>query len=1247
MIGADVAGIGRLPCVPAYVRGSVACRAGAMDRADRLARSLELEKAYVHDTYQEMYHPAHKTKPWPKVTQFLHDLEPGSLVCDIGCGTGKYLSTNPHVFKLGVDRCLRLTEIARSQDSEVLVCDNLTLPFKDCSLDAILSVAVIHHFSTTERRVSALQELARVLRIGGRMIITVWAMERRHRKFESQDVLMPSQKPCKNIESESTEFSTTTTTSDEEYISTRKKSNSDSMTRSSKVCCERKNRRKEQSNSKKGIASSPSSSSLSSPANETCYSFVRKAIQLAGSTKRGKVASKPWFVSSWTSLYGNELPSALRSDPEGCETCNEDVQNVPIELRRMEDSPDLIPLFNRTPTLKSKSLSDIKSAAEKPMVRSRSSIPELEKSMPLTLSKPKLVKQKQSLCDEDAEEDRDKATDMKDLVNKLPQFDDGSGSRRHRYKSNEIKQRSMNEELMSVERLKEKEIVQKNIQRQASLNEELMYKTRTLESIKDTLQLLKTGFTKTFKNPSSQVSDNIKNGLSRMLGYKEDSEEKVSDEKKIEMPVPALLTTTCCDGRRSSREDGSSEDSSKDSLQSDASVDSEDSLSSLASVIFVNATGGSDKTCSPPLVEQQARTAPCTPTAKSQSQYRSSSHPNTPKTAPIHPSHFRLPSRFNSQNGNEPYQLNLSTEQPVDDILKPIKLSPVKTAIEMKLKREQEKDQELERRDHVCEGGDQNARPKERISAEKLKQIQDLLLNTKPVTGRNRLPKADRTFSGLRGRHFIKTVEETFHPEIDDIDSDFESSSSDSVSSVISVVVEDERKMTDAEFDEPTDMETSADPTEGISVECSDSEQSFPSETGAIKEESDSNEHHDRKRILIHKDHNPIEDSNQKEDPNAKEDLKINEDIITREYPNTKKDSKTKEFKEEQPKRTNRWSLQEHPNKGTPVRNSPSLGSISKHKRVNKCSKDELSELPETWDEECQKHLVDFAERLNKELRAAIDMESAEESKNEHEEIIDTPEKVELMQYFHKLMHPEEILSDPSSSDGQFEDEPMDYHRIEILAGSDAPRRPSISIETQDSVDKVLRSREGFRSRHYRMSVDSAEDRQNASSLELEYDSRRDTVSSSQASLLRPGNSLESNDTADTHTTTQSTTSLTSWSDCSKDTRFADRRQARCDGRSSSEETDPRRAAVLVRQHAAVETQETLKSDDTSLSTSQESLSENGGGSITFHRYYHVFKEGELDQLIEKYADNLHIISSYYDESNWCVIAEKVQVWTI
>lgn len=65
---------------------------------------------------------------------------------------------------------------------QVMVCDNLALPFRDESFDAVLSIAVVHHFATTERRVGALRELARVLRIGGRLVITVWAMEQRHRK---------------------------------------------------------------------------------------------------------------------------------------------------------------------------------------------------------------------------------------------------------------------------------------------------------------------------------------------------------------------------------------------------------------------------------------------------------------------------------------------------------------------------------------------------------------------------------------------------------------------------------------------------------------------------------------------------------------------------------------------------------------------------------------------------------------------------------------------------------------------------------------------------------------------------------------------------------------------------------------------------------------------------------------------------------------------------------------------------------
>lgn len=57
--------------------------------------------------------------------------------------------------------------------------------------------------------------------------------------------------------------------------------------------------------------------------------------------------------------------------------------------------------------------------------------------------------------------------------------------------------------------------------------------------------------------------------------------------------------------------------------------------------------------------------------------------------------------------------------------------------------------------------------------------------------------------------------------------------------------------------------------------------------------------------------------------------------------------------------------------------------------------------------------------------------------------------------------------------------------------------------------------------------------------------------------------------------------------------------------------------------------------------------SPSAGGASTHHRYYHVFREGELDSLINHHVASLHIVSSYYERASWCVVAEKVQVWTI
>ena len=41
------------------------------------------------------------------------------------------------------------------------------------------------------------------------------------------------------------------------------------------------------------------------------------------------------------------------------------------------------------------------------------------------------------------------------------------------------------------------------------------------------------------------------------------------------------------------------------------------------------------------------------------------------------------------------------------------------------------------------------------------------------------------------------------------------------------------------------------------------------------------------------------------------------------------------------------------------------------------------------------------------------------------------------------------------------------------------------------------------------------------------------------------------------------------------------------------------------------------------------------------HRYYHVFKRGELVDLVNRIKD-LNIIKDYYDHANWCVIVERI-----
>lgn len=51
-------------------------------------------------------------------------------------------------------------------------------------------------------------------------------------------------------------------------------------------------------------------------------------------------------------------------------------------------------------------------------------------------------------------------------------------------------------------------------------------------------------------------------------------------------------------------------------------------------------------------------------------------------------------------------------------------------------------------------------------------------------------------------------------------------------------------------------------------------------------------------------------------------------------------------------------------------------------------------------------------------------------------------------------------------------------------------------------------------------------------------------------------------------------------------------------------------------------------------------LKESGKEVNSYLRYYHVFEEGEIENVCAT-VENITIVKSYYDQGNWCVILEK------
>jgi ubiquinone/menaquinone biosynthesis C-methylase UbiE len=109
---------------------------------------------------------------WDWVEEFLDQFPTNSLVYDIGCGSGRNIRPG----MIGVDNCDNFLKISNSKGKDVIKGDMINLPLDDNTGIGMICIAAFHHLSTRENRLKALLEFKRVLKIGAKIMISVWSI---------------------------------------------------------------------------------------------------------------------------------------------------------------------------------------------------------------------------------------------------------------------------------------------------------------------------------------------------------------------------------------------------------------------------------------------------------------------------------------------------------------------------------------------------------------------------------------------------------------------------------------------------------------------------------------------------------------------------------------------------------------------------------------------------------------------------------------------------------------------------------------------------------------------------------------------------------------------------------------------------------------------------------------------------------------------------------------------------------------
>jgi tRNA (uracil-5-)-methyltransferase TRM9 len=135
-----------------------------------------------------------RQRVWGSVKGFLDSLPAGAHVLDLGCGNGKNMYYRTDLVMEGIDISSEQVRICKAKGLDAFEGTITQVDYREETFDYIMCIAAYHHLDNDIDRQKCLTTMWRILKQGGQVLITVWAMEQPTGgkfKFAERDEMVP------------------------------------------------------------------------------------------------------------------------------------------------------------------------------------------------------------------------------------------------------------------------------------------------------------------------------------------------------------------------------------------------------------------------------------------------------------------------------------------------------------------------------------------------------------------------------------------------------------------------------------------------------------------------------------------------------------------------------------------------------------------------------------------------------------------------------------------------------------------------------------------------------------------------------------------------------------------------------------------------------------------------------------------------------------------------------------------------